>query len=266
MTESQTPKSLADQLSQAEAEFQAAQARVESLRLQMSEEANGGQQQAGIADAAENQDAFAQPVEGHGEAASAADSVSSGPSATSPDSASSVQQPPASDYFAQPAPQFGQQYASFGQPTGQPYMPPQDFAQAQQTQQVPPAYQQPYQPQQPYAAQPCGQQGYWSNQQFAVPPYGGAPHGGVPVGYATKDHVAAGLLAIFLGPLGIHKFYLGYNAAGFIMLAITVIGGLLFGLGALAMCVVSLIEGILYLTKSQMEFERTYLMQERQWF
>ena len=30
----------------------------------------------------------------------------------------------------------------------------------------------------------------------------------------TKDHVAAGLLAIFLGAFGIHKFYLGYNTAG----------------------------------------------------
>ncbi len=48
---------------------------------------------------------------------------------------------------------------------------------------------------------------------------------------ASRDHVAAGLLAIFLGFLGIHKFYLGYNTQGFIMLSIALIGGLLsFGL------------------------------------
>ena len=41
-----------------------------------------------------------------------------------------------------------------------------------------------------------------------------------------KDHVGAGLLAIFVGPLGIHKFYLGYNDAGFITLAITVVGSI----------------------------------------
>ncbi|MEG0146971.1 MAG: NINE protein, partial [Raoultibacter sp.] len=52
----------------------------------------------------------------------------------------------------------------------------------------------------------------------------------------TKDHVAAGLLAIFLGSLGIHKFYLGYNTAGFIMLAVTTIGSLLtFGLAGAVM-------------------------------
>lgn len=240
MTESQTPKSIADQLHQAEAEVQAAQARVESLRLQLDEKADE------------------EPLDAHGGAAEGCQ----GESESSADSAA-AQQPPASDFFAQPAPQFGQQHAAYGQPTGQPYMPPQGFAQTQQT---PPVYQQFYQPQQPYASQPADQQGYWSNQQFVAPPYAGGPQGGVPMGYATKDHVAAGLLAIFLGTLGVHKFYLGYNTAGFIMLAITVIGGLLLGLGIFAMGIVSLIEGILYLSKSQMEFERTYLMQERQWF
>ena len=48
-----------------------------------------------------------------------------------------------------------------------------------------------------------------------------------------KDHVSAGLLAIFLGVFGIHKFYLGSNQAGFIMLAVSIIGGIFtFGLAA----------------------------------
>lgn len=109
----------------------------------------------------------------------------------------------------------------------------------------------------------------------AVPPQ--QPYYGYPQGYyqqayaqpvvATKDHVAAGLLAIFLGTLGIHKFYLGYNAAGFIMLAVTVLGSLLtFGLAGAVMWVISIIEGILYLTKTQTEFEQTYVLNKREWF
>ena len=83
----------------------------------------------------------------------------------------------------------------------------------------------------------------------------------------SKDHVAAGLLAIFLGVFGIHKFYLGYNQAGFIMLAVTIIGGIVsFGLAALVVGVIALIEGIIYLTKSQSEFDRTYVLQKRDWF
>ena len=37
-----------------------------------------------------------------------------------------------------------------------------------------------------------------------------------------KSKIAAGLLAIFLGTLGVHKFYLGYTKEGLIMLLITV--------------------------------------------
>ena len=84
---------------------------------------------------------------------------------------------------------------------------------------------------------------------------------------ATKDHVAAGLLAIFLGALGIHKFYLGYNTAGFIMLAVTILGSLFtFGLAGGVMWVIGIIEGILYLTKSQSEFEQMYVVNKREWF
>lgn len=83
----------------------------------------------------------------------------------------------------------------------------------------------------------------------------------------TKDHVAAGLLAIFLGSLGIHKFYLGYNTAGFIMLAVTTIGSLLtFGLAGAVMALIGLIEGIVYLVKSQSEFEQVYVFNKRDWF
>lgn len=83
----------------------------------------------------------------------------------------------------------------------------------------------------------------------------------------TKDHVAAGLLAIFLGVFGIHKFYLGYNTSGFIMLAVTIIGGALtFTLAAWVIWLIAIIEGILYLTKSQSEFEQIYVLNKREWF
>lgn len=82
-----------------------------------------------------------------------------------------------------------------------------------------------------------------------------------------KDHVAAGLLAIFLGIFGVHKFYLGCNQAGFIMLAVSIIGGIFtLGLAAAVIEVISLIEGVIYLTKSQTEFDRVYVLHQRDWF
>ena len=85
--------------------------------------------------------------------------------------------------------------------------------------------------------------------------------------FGAKDHVVAGLLAIFLGALGIHKFYLGYNKAAFITLAVTVLGSIFtFGLAALVIELISLIEGIIYLTKSQTDFDQIYVLHQRDWF
>lgn len=79
----------------------------------------------------------------------------------------------------------------------------------------------------------------------------------------TKDKLVAGLLAIFLGTLGIHKFYLGYTKSGVIMLLVSL---LTFGVGASVMAVIALIEGILYLTKSDAEFYQTYVQNSKEWF
>ena len=82
-----------------------------------------------------------------------------------------------------------------------------------------------------------------------------------------KDHVSAGLFAIFLGAFGVHKFYLGYNNAGFIMLAVSIIGGILsLGLAAAVIWLIAIIEGIIYLTKSQTDFDRIYVLNQRDWF
>ncbi len=86
-------------------------------------------------------------------------------------------------------------------------------------------------------------------------------------GAGPKNKVAAGLLGIFLGGLGIHKFYLGYNKAGVIMILASFVGGLLtWGLAALAAGAVGLIEGIIYLTTSDPEFERIYVVGRKEWF
>lgn len=86
----------------------------------------------------------------------------------------------------------------------------------------------------------------------------------LPAG-GSKSKVAAGLLAIFLGCLGIHKFYLGYNAAGIIMLLVSVFLGILI-LPLMAMSVIALVEGIIYLTKTDEEFEEIYVRNKRPWF
>lgn len=77
----------------------------------------------------------------------------------------------------------------------------------------------------------------------------------------------AGILAIILGALGIHKFILGYQKEGIIMLVVTlVVGFFTCGIGASLMGLIGLIEGIIYLTKSDEEFYNTYQMGKKPWF
>jgi TM2 domain-containing membrane protein YozV len=74
--------------------------------------------------------------------------------------------------------------------------------------------------------------------------YPGVQHPDVPTS-GNKSKMTAGLLAIFLGALGIHRFYMGYKLIGAIMLLITVAS-----LGRLAPITVlwGLVEGILIFT------------------
>lgn len=62
-----------------------------------------------------------------------------------------------------------------------------------------------------------------------------------------KSKIAAGLLGIFLGALGIHNFYLGYTGKAIAQLLITV---LTLGFGSIITGIWGLIEGILILTGS----------------
>jgi TM2 domain-containing membrane protein YozV/gas vesicle protein len=83
--------------------------------------------------------------------------------------------------------------------------------------------------------------------------------------------ILAGILAIVLGWAGIHKFILGYQKEGVIMLIISVLGMVLtcIGIGVFliwATCLIGLVEGIIYLTKSDEEFYNTYQVGRRPWF
>ena len=82
---------------------------------------------------------------------------------------------------------------------------------------------------------------------------------GVPIG--RKSRITAALLAILLGLVGAHKFYLRHPKLGilYIVLTCTVVGGVFTGWG-------SIIEGVVYLTKSNKDFQRIYVQEHRAMF
>lgn len=89
-------------------------------------------------------------------------------------------------------------------------------------------------------------------------------------GFANRK-VAAGILGIFLGQFGVHKFVLGNVGSGIAMLLITLISiplaAVLIGFfGIAAMSIIGLIEGILYLTRSDEEFIQRYGVNHKSWF
>jgi TM2 domain-containing membrane protein YozV len=75
--------------------------------------------------------------------------------------------------------------------------------------------------------------------------------------------LAAGICGILLGQLGIHKFILGLTTPAIIMLLVTL---LTCGIGWPVMHIIGIIEGILYLTKSDEEFYRLYAVEKKGWF
>lgn len=108
--------------------------------------------------------------------------------------------------------------------------------------------------------------------------------GAAPAGDVAQKRLIAGLLGIFLGSLGVHKFYLGLNTQGLLILGVNVgvwilavlVGLVTLGLGLIvtiplaglvssALGLLGLIEGILYLTKSDADFQRDYLIGKKPW-
>ncbi|MCF1421780.1 MULTISPECIES: NINE protein [Mangrovimonas] len=83
----------------------------------------------------------------------------------------------------------------------------------------------------------------------------------------NNKKVLAGILAILLGGFGAHKFVLGYVKEGIILLMITLVISIMsFGFLSFLVWIFTLIEGIIYLTKSDEEFYMTYQVGKRPWF
>ena len=90
-------------------------------------------------------------------------------------------------------------------------------------------------------------------------------NGNIQIQYTAQDskRVLAGVIGILIGALGIHKFVLGYNKEGIIMIGFGIITcGIGFGVTSL----IGLIEGIIYLTKTDEEFVEIYQNNYKGWF
>ena len=76
-----------------------------------------------------------------------------------------------------------------------------------------------------------------------------------------KNKWVAAILCFFFGPIGVHKFYMGKNGAGIIMLV-----GSLIVIGLPFTMFVSFIELIIYLVKSDQSFYEDYVAGDKSWF
>ena len=79
---------------------------------------------------------------------------------------------------------------------------------------------------------------------------------------AASKKLTAGICALFLGSFGVHKFVLGMTTPGVIMVVVT----LFTCVGGPVMWLIGIIEGIIYLTKSDDDFYETYIVEKKPWF
>jgi len=75
----------------------------------------------------------------------------------------------------------------------------------------------------------------------------------------AEKKITAGVCGILLGAFGVHKFILGYTTQGIIQIVITICT---CGIGG----IIGLIEGIIYLTKSDEDFVKIYIQGKKGWF
>ena len=108
---------------------------------------------------------------------------------------------------------------------------------------------------------PLGSFSEFASGLKAVPPPIAPPPSAVASRASNK--IPAGICGILLGSLGIHKFILGYTGAGLVMLLVTI---LTCGIAGVVTHIIGLIEGIIYLCKSDEEFVRTYVDGRKEWF
>lgn len=81
-----------------------------------------------------------------------------------------------------------------------------------------------------------GQPSYYNPPQY-YPQQGMEP----PPGYIQKSRIAAGILAILMGTMGIHSFYLGNTSKGLTQLLISL---LTCGIGAIVIQILAILEGV----------------------
>ena len=79
----------------------------------------------------------------------------------------------------------------------------------------------------------------------------------------ASSKIPAGICGIILGTFGVHKFILGYTGTGILMLLVSVLS---CGILAPVMHLIGLIEGIIYLAKTDDDFVRTYIDGRKEWF
>jgi len=88
--------------------------------------------------------------------------------------------------------------------------------------------------------------------------------------------IAAGICGILFGGLGVHKFILGMPGPAMVMLLVSLFGwipaliscGVLFFFAAApaVMHIIGIVEGVIYLTKSDAQFRREYVIGKKPWF
>ena len=89
---------------------------------------------------------------------------------------------------------------------------------------------------------------YTSPSGGAQPPvYTAVPFEGMepPEGYPQKSRLAAGILGILAGTIGLHNFYLGNSQRGLIQILVATLGAALTcGISTVAMMVWGVVEGV----------------------
>lgn len=77
--------------------------------------------------------------------------------------------------------------------------------------------------------------------------------------YRSEKKLAAGLLGLLLAPFAANKFYLGYISEGIIQVVLNLVT---CGVAS----VIPFIEGIIYITMSDEQFDQTYVQNKKGWF